>query len=415
MPTLYRFAQSNFFSGGVAPHTNGYVYALFGGWYNAPRNVTVFMCSSDLSSCTQVATGPSVEDFYCCFPQGGKIWFSGMHSTNGGLIGYYDPVANTFTYGYSGNTAYRKYLMIWTYNNNINKWFISGLGNTDQQVYVTTNPLDFDTYQAIFTRGTSYFECKWSVGRRYVVRTCSDTSYKIYVYLDQLSDDWSTYTPGSLIYQSTTSGPTSWVKYITNGICGGKIWIIDASYDSATNTVSYTISYAPLSNPTSRTVAFTTPGFSTGRETQAHVACIGNKYVMINTVNSGTDGMLYILDINGNIIWNTNQKYHSEFMNTGLGNLVGLLTENASATDIEARMVKLDEDNPYLNVTVSGYTINVSNAYPNSTVYACRVHSVDEQRYSQYQSFDKCISATADTSGSATITVDEAGKWIIVS
>jgi len=415
MPTLYTYARTDFYSGGTAPWTDGYVYVLLGGWYNNPRSVTVFRCSSDLTSCTQVATGPSVEDFYCCFPQGGKIWFSGMHSTNGGLIGYYDPVAGTFTYQYSGDTAYRKYLMIWAYNNEYGKWFISGIGSTDQQVYITTNPLDFTKYQAVYTRGSTYFECKWSVGRGYVVRTCSDQSYKIYVYLDQLSGDWSTYTQGSLIYQSPASGPSGWIKYITNGICGGKVWIVDASYDSAANTISYTISYAPLSNPTSRTVAFTTPGFALGRETQAHVACIGNKYVMINTVNSGGDGMLYILDINGNVIWNTSQKYHSEFMNIALGNVIGLNTQNAAANDIEGRIIKLDETNPYLNVTTSGYTINVSGAYANSTVYACRVHSVDGQKCSQYQSFDKCVSAIADASGNATITVDEAGKWIIVS
>jgi len=412
---LYSYRRTDFFSGGAAPHTDGYVYVLLGGWYNNPRSITVFRCSSNLSSCTQIATGPSVEDFYCCFPQGGKIWFSGMRSTNGGIIGYYDIGTNTFTHRYSGDTSIRKYLMIWGYNNEINKWFISGLGDINQQVYVTTNPLDFNTYRTIYTRGTAFFECKWSVGRRYVVRTCSDRSYRIYVYLDQLSDDWSTYTQGSLIYQTSTSGPSGWVKYISNGICGGKVWIIDASYDSGSNTVSYTISYAPLNNPTSRTVVFTTPGFTTGRETQAHVACIGNKYVMINTVNSGTDGRLYILNTNGNIVWSISQKYHSEFINTMLGNLIGLPTQNANANDIEARVVMLDENNPYLNVSVSGYTINVSNAYPNSTVYACRVGGVDGQKYSMYQSFDKCISATADSSGRATITVDEPGKWIIVS
>jgi len=415
MPTLYKYARTDFFSGGAAPWTDGYVYVLLGGWYNNPKSVTVFRCSSDLTSCTQINTGPTVEDFYCCFPQGNKIWFSGMHSTNGGLVGYYDPVAGTFTYKYSGDTTYMKYLMIWGYNNGYGKWFISGVGNTGHRAYVTTDPLNFSTYNTVYDSTGTYPECKYSVGRKYVVRTCGDTSYKIYTYLDQLSDDWSTYTQGSLIYSTPTAGPSGWRKYITCGICGGKVWIVDASYDSTANTVSYTISYAPLSNPTSRTVAFTTPGFAVGRETHAHVACIGNKYVIINTVNSGADGMLYILDINGNIVWNTSQKYHSEFMNISLGNLIGLLTENANADGIEARVVKLDEANPYLNVAVSGYTINVSGAYPNSTVYACRVHGVDGQKYSQYQSFDKCVSATADANGNATITVDESGKWIIVS
>jgi hypothetical protein len=412
VPTLYSYARTDFFSGGAAPWDDGYVYALLGGWYNNARNITVFKCSNDLSSCSQVATGPSVEDFYCCFPRGSMIWFSGMNSSSGGIIGYYDPAANTFTYKYSGDTAYKKYLMIWAYNSEYGKWFISGVGDSGHRAYITTDPLDFTKYVNVY--GAS-LECMYSVGRRYVVRTCQDTSYRIYVYLDQLSDDWSTYTTGSLIYQSSAAGPSGWRKYISCGICGGKVWITDAQYDSTTNTVSFTIYSAPLDNPSSLTSVLTTPGFTAQGETQGHVACIGNKYVMVAVCQSGTDGMLYILDANGNVVWSTSHKYHSEFMNITLGNLIGLPVQNSMATGIEARVILLDETNPYLNVSVSGYAIRVSGAYPNSTVYACRIRSADGQKYSMYQSFDKCISATADASGNATITVDETGKWIVVS
>ena len=411
MPTLYTYARTDFYSGGTAPWTDGYVYVLLGGWYNNPRSVTVFRCSSDLTSCTQVATGPSVEDFYCCFPQGGKIWFSGLHGTNGGLVGYYDPVANTFTYKYSGDTAYLKYLTIRAYNNAYNKWILTALGNSGGGVYVTTDPLDFTKYAVLLSQTM----VNVTVGRGYVVRVYPDTNYKIYVYLDQISDDWSTYTQGSLIYQSSNSGPSGWMKYMEATICGGKIWVGDAVYDSTGNVIIYTVYYAPLSNPTSWTATFSTPGLSVGKETHANMSCIGNKYVMASLVNSGSSGRIYILDTNGNVIWYTDEIYHNEFMSFNLGNMIGISAQNAAANGIEAHVLKLDEANPYLNVTTSGYTINVSGAYANSTVYACKVHSVDGQKYSQYQSFDKCVSATADANGNATITVDEAGKWIIVS
>jgi hypothetical protein len=358
-----------------------------------------------------VATGPSVEDFYCCFPQGGKIWFSGLHSTNGGLVGYYDPVNNSFTYQYSGNVSYFRYLTIRAYNNEYNKWLLTALGNSGGGVYVTTNPFDFTQYRLLLSQPM----VNVAVGRNYVVRLYPDNNYKIYVYLDQISSDWSTYTQGSLIYQSSNSGPSGWMKYMEASICGGKIWVADAVYNSSINAAVYTVYYAPLDNPTSWTSVLTTPGFGGGRETHGNVSCIADKYVLVSTVGSGGSGRIYILDTNGNVIWYVNEIYHNEFMSVNLGNLIGLSTQNAAVSGIEAQVLKLDEDNPYLNVTVSGYTINVSNAYPNSTVYACRVHSVDGQRYSQYQSFDKCISATANASGSATITVDEAGKWIIVS
>jgi hypothetical protein len=409
----------NFYSGGSAPHTDGYVYVLVGGWDGIKKYVSVYMCViSDIFNCyLAVLTGPQMETLYCCFPYGGRIWFSGMDSINGGVVGYYDPANFKFSYDASRDTSYRKRLMILAYNDRYGKWFISGVGDKGHRAFITTNPFAFSEYKVVYDSTGTYPECKYSVGSRYVVRTCQDSSYRIYVYLDQLSDDWSTYTQGPLIYSTPEAGPSGWRKHITCGICGGKVWIVDAAYNSSTETTSFTIYYAPLSSPTSRTKVLTTPGFYGKGETHAHVACIGNKYVMINTVISGADGRLYILDTEGNVVWNTEFIYHSEFMNISLGNLIGLSVQNANTESegIDGIVLRLDEGNPYLTASVSGYTINVSNAYPNSTVYACKVHSADGRRYSQYQSFDKCISATADANGRATIVVDEPGKWIVVS
>jgi len=403
--------------------SDGSVYVILGGWHTLPRNIVVRKCNSTLSTCSDVLTGgPAVEDFYCCFPQGGKLWFSGKHGTNGGIVGYYDPSANTITHMYTGDTAYQKYVMLIAYNNKYGKWLFYSVGDSGWKLYTATNPLDKSTWTDVTTQITSVVqtglkEVKPTISRNTAVMTALYPNLIIRVYLFDVSEDWSTFSNGRLVYQTPQAGPNNWISYVSGVMCGRYLWVGDARVDNASSPTTIYMDLVKVDPSTGNyTVVDTVSGPVAGSETQPHVFCLFEKYVMFAAVQSSAWGKINIYDLNGNLLWSTDYSRHVEFINTHYGNMFGVPGQAASANGVEVGVIRFDETSPFLNVSVSGTTISVSGAYPNSTVRACRAHSYYGDQISILsQYFDKCVSATADANGNATITVDETGGWIIVS
>lgn len=423
MPSLVTRRFDNFFSGGAVPWPNGYVYVVVGGWYANERTLTVYRCSQDLSSCTQVATGPSIEDTYCCTPQDGKLWFGGMHRTNGGIIGYYDPSTNSIDYvSFPEDLQYRKYLTPVAYNNVSRKWFIGGAGNGGGSVYIVDNPLNKTTWVNV---SSQYFEGSDEIyifpvlGSRKVLFQMSVVNFRTRVYIADISSDWTTISNKQVVFERSTPGPTGWMSYQTSTMCGDYIFVADMYYDSEAGAGVNRLLRVNKNNFSDVSEVYRLTGSCTGCEGHNHVSSILDKYVLLSAGGTPAFGKLVLFDTTGNQLWETDFRFHVELNNVHYGNKFGIHAENpnpSSVPYIDVGYIQLDESDPFLNVSVSGYTINVSNAYPNSVVKACKAHS----RYGNAinllgQMFDKCITATADSSGRATITVDEPGDWIVIS
>jgi hypothetical protein len=414
MPSSLKYTATGFNSGGVVRIGN-YVYVVAGGWYGRPVTLTIYRCNPDFTGCTQVYTGPSVEDTYIAPTPDGKVWFSGMNSTNGAAVGYYDPSTGTGTYRYSGDVRYKKYIaLIYSYGG---KWLGTGYGNSGGSVFVINNPLDFSSYNRIMDTNTA-------LGVPWVKVVVVDDIDSVLItsgapnYIARLwkcSFDKSTFSISGCtkIYESpSTYSVNNWTKYIHATVCGGKIFMPDMYYDGTYLNHELYVSSIDTISFTKIATGSKTPPYS---ESHGHVFCIGNKYVLWGYCGSGNGGYVEIRDLNGNLLYQVSDPYHIEYIPYMLNNEIYLAGQNASATDtVDFLKIVLDEANPVLNVSVSGSTINVSGAYPNQLVCACKFRN-NYLRLLNFPVGGKCVCTTADANGNASITVPSADRYLVVA
>ncbi len=415
MPSSLKYTASGFNSGGVVRIGN-YVYVVAGGWYAKPATLTIYRCNPDFTGCTQVYTGPSVEDTYTAATPDGKVWFSGMNSSNGAAVGYYDPSTGTGTYKYSGDVGYKKYLMLEYYYNG--QWLIQATGNSGFSIFKATNPLDFTTYTSVLDPTSAFgysAETKFTVVDDLDSILIATGAPNYIARLWKCSFDKSTFSISGCtkIYESpSTYAQTNWTKYFHATVCGGKIFMPDTYYDG-TN-INHEL-YASSVDTISFTKIATGSATPARGETQSHVFCIGNKYVLWAYCSSGASGYVEIRDLNGNLLYQVTDPYHIEYIPYMLDNELYLPGQNASASGtVDFLKIVLDETNPVLNVSVSGSTINVSGAYPNQLVCACKFRN-NYLRLLNFPVGGKCVCTTADANGNASITVPSADRYLVVA
>lgn len=427
MPSVLRYVASGFDSGGMV-RVGNFIYIVKGGFFPKTRTLTVTRCNLDLTGCTDVYTGDKVADTYIGPVVDGKIYFSGLNHINGSLVGYFDTNTNTGTYIYTGDKEYRYMWVIIKYY--YNGQFLIHHGPRDSSIVKTTNPLDPSTYQKILSgsdlidtsSGSLYSGPFFSVIDDIEKVLINVLTNIINVFICDFDKNTFNISNCTKIFSPPSNYTASILSAFAHStVCGGYIFSPIYRYDRATNMVYFELYRSPISPISFTKIAERGPLPRRGEitsyvvETHSHVFCLGNKYVLWGYCNSGIAGNVEILDLNGNTLYSVNMPYHIASIPYLYGNEVYIPGGNSQATGtVDFLKITLDEKSPFLNVTVSGRTINVSGAYPNRPVLLCKQRNTYGDLIHMPQG-GQCISTTADANGNASFTVSTPDRYVVIA